>query len=76
MTGFWLGRSNAERTTSKDDILQKAAGYRKTNTEKIAAWKKLKVKCHCGTEVPKANFARHTKSKKHQSWEKDYLPNK
>ena len=35
-----------------------------------AAWKKLKVQCECGTEVLKANFARHKKSQKHQSWEK------
>ena len=65
-----LAQKKQYREDNKEDILQKAAEYRKKNQEKIAAWKKLKVQCECGTEVLKANFARHKKSKKHQSWEK------
>lgn len=64
-----LAKKKKYREDHKEEILQKAVEYRRKNRNQIDAWKKTKVRCGCGAEVSKTNFARHKKSKKHLSWE-------
>lgn len=40
----------------------------KANKEKHLTYMKEKVHCDCGTSVARCQYARHTRSKKHQNW--------
>lgn len=46
---------------NKEEILTKQKEYYQANREKIRKRYSAKVKCECGSEVSKANFARHKK---------------
>jgi len=53
---------------NKQKILEQTKEYRNKNREQILEKAKLKITCECGSNIRKADYKRHTKSKKHINW--------
>tara|TARA_R110002050_G_C8731971_1_gene497311 strand:- start:40 stop:672 length:633 start_codon:yes stop_codon:yes gene_type:complete len=62
-------RKNYQR--NKEAISAKHKLYRDNNKDKIAERKKLKMTCGCGTTCRVEDIARHRRSIKHSTWEKN-----
>jgi len=53
---------------NRETLIEKMKIYQELNKEKLAAHRKVKVQCGCGTTHAHGNQARHAKSQKHQLW--------
>ena len=57
------------RENNKDKIKEINKEYYEDNKEKIKEYSKIKITCDCGSELRKADIARHKKSQKHKVYE-------
>jgi hypothetical protein len=46
--------------------------YQADNSEQIAAWKRERIVCECGTSIQQCSKARHQRTKKHREWQDLY----
>lgn len=56
------------RKNNNEQIRKKWKEMYKKNREIISEKTKVKVKCHCGSQVRKSDISKHRKTKKHKDW--------
>ena len=61
-------RKKAWYEANRETLIEKIKIYQELNKEKLAAHRKVKVQCGCGTTHAHGNKVRHAKSQKHQLW--------